>query len=151
MRQASPRGRPGRAATRLRRVRAMLVALAAVAGCASVKDETEAIFGRGDGLEAALRGTGSAATGTVRIVDFRDGVALADVAVQRAAGHVPDRAARARQLLVAQSLLRRARVGAARLGRTPETLLPQFYVDTERTSSSTSRTSRARASPDRCR
>ncbi|MCC7326636.1 MAG: superoxide dismutase family protein [Burkholderiales bacterium] len=47
-----------------------------LAGCASFKQETDEILGRGAGLMATLKGTGSAATGTVRVSDYRDGVSL---------------------------------------------------------------------------
>jgi Cu/Zn superoxide dismutase len=52
----------------------MAIALAlgmSIAGCQSVREE---MIVRGGGLVAQMRGTGSAATGVVRIIDYRDGV-----------------------------------------------------------------------------
>ena len=56
---------------------AVACGVALLAGCQSTTRELDdSVFGRGPGLEASLRGTGSAATGTVRIFDYRDGVVL---------------------------------------------------------------------------
>jgi Cu/Zn superoxide dismutase len=131
MPQATPRGRPERAATRRVARAATLAALAALAGCASVKEETDAIFGRGEGLETALRGTGSAATGTVRIVDFRDGVAL-QMQLYNALPGTYRIALHERGNCSSPNLFSAGPAWAPPdSGRTPETLLPPFNVDTE--------------------
>jgi Cu/Zn superoxide dismutase len=59
--------------------RAACVALAAVllAGCSSsMKEEMSSVFPDNAGLVARLRSPSSAATGTVRVADFRDGVSV---------------------------------------------------------------------------
>jgi len=131
MRDASPHGRPRRAAPGRVACFVMLAALVAISGCASVKDEADAIFGRGIGLEAALRGTGSAAKGTVRVVDFRDGVAL-QMQLYNALPGTYRIALHERGNCSSPNLFSAGPAWAPPdSGRTPETLLPQFYVDTE--------------------
>jgi Cu/Zn superoxide dismutase len=53
---------------------ACLIALASLASCASTKQESDALRTRVGGLVANLRSPGSAATGSVRVYDYRDGV-----------------------------------------------------------------------------
>jgi Cu/Zn superoxide dismutase len=124
-----------RIAQRNQRV-AVAVALALLlAGCESTREtlkdyEEGPLFGRGPGLEARLRGTGSAATGNVRIFDFRDGVA-----VQLTMYNVPPGTYRI-------ALHENANCSSPNLfsagpawappgsGKTAADLMPQFYVNT---------------------
>jgi len=57
-------------------VRAVAVAAASVlvASCAGFKQEVDSMFPGGNGLGAQLRSPVSAATGVVRVYDYRDGV-----------------------------------------------------------------------------
>jgi Cu/Zn superoxide dismutase len=73
MRDTGPVSRRGRFAAS-----AGALALVAVltAGCASVKEEMSTMIPQGPGLVAQLRSPSSAATGSVRIVDYRDGVSV---------------------------------------------------------------------------
>jgi Cu/Zn superoxide dismutase len=131
MREASQRGRRVWAAPRCAAPAAILVALAAVAGCASIKEEADAIFGRGPGLEAALKGTGSAATGTVRIVDFRDGVAV-QMSLYNMVPGTYRIALHERGNCSSSNLFSAGPAWAPPdSGRTPENLLPPFSTDTE--------------------
>lgn len=122
----------GASPARTSRVIALLAfALAALGGCASLKEEADAIFGRGPGLEAALKGTGSAATGTVRIVDFRDGVAV-QVSIYNMLPGTYRIALHERGNCSSPNLFSAGPAWAPpESGRTPENLLPQFSTDTE--------------------
>ena len=132
MRAALPRGRPMRAG-RVARMRSD-------AGRARGPCRLRVGQGRdGSHLRTRRRPRGGArgqlvraATGTVRIVDFRDGVSLQVQLYNALAGHLSGRASRRRQLLVAQRSSPPVPPWAPPdAGRTPETLLPQFGVDTE--------------------
>ncbi len=65
-----------RTAAPVRLSAAAAVAAALLAGCASVREEASMIFPQNEGLVARLRSPNTAATGAVRVYDFRDGVAL---------------------------------------------------------------------------
>lgn len=60
-----------------RRVAGAAAAALLLAGCsASMKQEMSSMFPDGPGLVARLRSPSSAVTGTVRVVDYRDGVSV---------------------------------------------------------------------------
>lgn len=131
MRQRLPCSLPAFAAPGRRACAAALVALVALAGCASIKEEGNAIFGRGPGLETALRGTGSAGTGTVRIVDFRDGVSF-QMTLYNVLPGTYRVALHERGNCSSPNLFSAGPAWApAESGKTPGDLLPQFSVDTE--------------------
>lgn len=107
-----------------------MVIASVLAGCSSIKEAGTAIFPNAPGLEAALRGTGSAATGTVRIYNYRDGVAI-----QLAIYNMPPGSYRI-------ALHERGNCSSPNLfsagpawapvgsGKTPQDLLPPFSVNT---------------------
>lgn len=131
MQRASPRGRPRRAVASGVACVAMLAVLVELAGCASAKEEADAIFGRSEGLETALKSNRSAATGTVRIVDFRDGVSL-QLALYNVLPGTYRIALHERGNCSSPNLFSAGPAWAPPdSGRTPEDLLPPFYVDTE--------------------
>ena len=120
-----------RPATRAVRAAAIVMLVMAVAGCQSVKDVGTAIFPSGPGLEAAMRGTGSAATGTVRVHNFRDGVS-----VQLSIFNMPPGnyrvALHENGNCSSPNLYSAGPAWApAGSGKTPQDLLPQFSVNTE--------------------
>lgn len=58
------------------RLAACLIAAASLASCASSKQEADALRARVGGLTGQLRSPSSAATGVVRVYDYRDGVQI---------------------------------------------------------------------------
>ena len=109
-------GAEGRAAWR--RIAAAAALAALIAGCsASMKEEIELARCPAAGLVAQLRSPTSAVTGSVRIVDFRDGVQVQLSVNNLYPGPYRDRDPRERQLQLAQPLFRRAAVGAAGAAR----------------------------------
>jgi Cu/Zn superoxide dismutase len=124
--------RPRRGVMRWRAATAVLFAgMTLLAGCQASKDVGDSIFGRGPGLEAALRPSGSAAKGTVRMFDYRDGVTLqlslynVPVGTYRIALHENGNC-RSPNLFSAGPAW--APPGA---GKSPADLLPEFVTNTE--------------------
>jgi Cu/Zn superoxide dismutase len=123
-------GQVSRAARRVAGA-ALLGALAMLAGCASMKEEADALFGGQAGLEATLRGTGSAANGTVRVADFRDGVSL-QLSLYNVLPGTYRIALHERGNCSSPNLFSAGPAWAPPdSGRTPNDLLPPFVVDTE--------------------
>lgn len=122
---------PARPATRVVLSATFVALVMAIAGCQSVKDVGTAIFPSGPGLEATMRGTGSAARGTVRIHNYRDGVS-----VQLAIYNLPNGSYRIalheRGNCSSPNLFSAGPAWApAGSGKTPQDLLPPFSVNTD--------------------
>ena len=104
---------------------------ALMAGCQSSRDPGDPVFGRGvPGLEARLRGSGSSATGTVRVFDHRDGVVLQlslynlPTGTYRIAFHEKGNCRSPNLFSAGQAW------APPDSGRTPDELLPQAMTDT---------------------
>ncbi len=131
MREALPRSSDESAVPAWVARAATVAAIVTLAGCASIKEEGNAIFGRGTGLETALRGTGSAGTGTVRVVDFRDGVSF-QMTLYNVLPGTYRVALHERGNCSSPNLFSAGPAWAPpESGKTPSDLLPQFSVDTE--------------------
>ncbi len=108
---------------------ALFAAGTMLAGCASLKETGNEIFGRGEGLEARLRAPNSSASGVVRVFDYRDGVAL-----QMTLYNVPNGtyliALHERGNCSSPNLFSAGPAWApAGSGKSPSELLPQFNTD----------------------
>jgi Cu/Zn superoxide dismutase len=113
------------------RIAVALVVGVALAACASTKEEFDTIFGRGEGLEASLKGTQSAATGTVRLANFRDGVSI-QISLYNALPGTYRIALHERGNCTSPNLFSAGPAWAPpNSGKTPGNLLPPVYVDTE--------------------
>ncbi len=124
-----------RGLTRLATGVAQAAALAAVAlafaGCQSMKDVGTTIFPNAPGLEATLRPVGSAASGTVRVFNHRDGVALQLAVYNLPMGNYRI-ALHERGNCSSPNLFSAGSAWApAGSGRTPQDLLPPFSIDTD--------------------
>ena len=100
-------------------------------GCQSSRDSGDPVFGRGvPGLEARLRGSGSSATGAVRVFDHRDGVVLqlsllnVPTGTYRVALHEKGNCRSPNLFSAGQAW------APPDSGRTPDELLPQVTTDT---------------------
>jgi len=119
-----------RTATRVARAAALAALGMAVAGCQTVKDVGTAIFPSGPGLEATLRPIGSAASGTVRIYNHRDGVAL-QLAIYNLPTGTYRIALHERGNCSSPNLFSAGPAWApAGSGKSPQDLLPPFAVNT---------------------
>lgn len=113
------------------RIVVALVVGVALAACASTKEEFDTIFGRGEGLEASLKGTGSAATGTVRLANFRDGVSI-QISLYNVLPGTYRIALHERGNCTSPNLFSAGPAWAPpNSGKSPDNLLAPVYVDTE--------------------
>ncbi len=96
-----------------------------------MKDVGTAVFPSGPGLVAKLRGTGSSATGTVRLYNFRDGVSV-QLAIYSILPGTYRIALHERGNCSSPNLFSAGPAWAPPgSGKTPEDLLPPFSANTE--------------------